>query len=135
MSIIKSQDIKTGKSNVSETEFDVKPVEMPERLMLAMKLVDIETSDAFKEASTIVKNHSQVLLRLKEVMKKDKITKVTWKRLTNRYVVDFKIREQMRVDLALLPTDIKDKFQKSVEVWVKQVSVIGDEELVNTWEF
>ena len=92
------------------------------------KLINTEMSIEHQEALKIIREYENLLADIKKDMKKKKITKVIVKEDNMTKVLEFKITKSMRVDTALMPTELKDKYKKETEVWKKNVCVLEDNE-------
>ena len=92
------------------------------------KLIDTEMSIEYQEALKITREYENLLADIKKDRNMKKVTKVIVKEDNMTKVLEFKITKCMRVDRALMSTELKDKYKKETEVWKNNVCVLEDDE-------
>ncbi|KAI9101774.1 hypothetical protein DFS34DRAFT_591606 [Phlyctochytrium arcticum] len=97
----------------------------------AEELMDMEQSDEFKKASTIIKKHAALLDGVKTHMKAKGITEIKIRRGRILKHLRFDIRKMRRVDTKALPLEIGEQYLADSEVWWKTVNVLDMGSLVD----
>ncbi|KAJ3048370.1 hypothetical protein HK097_010639 [Rhizophlyctis rosea] len=91
---------------------------------LAEEFIDLENLDEYKAADKMVKDHAKKLDVLKKRMHCDGVKKVEVRRGSLLKKVKFEVSVCRRVDVSLLPDDMKDAHMKEGKVWKKSTDVI-----------
>ncbi|KAI9095977.1 hypothetical protein DFS34DRAFT_594989 [Phlyctochytrium arcticum] len=96
----------------------------------AEELIDLEHSEEFRKASTLIKRHAAILEKVKTHMKAKGITEIKIRKGRTLKHLRFDIRKMRRVDYKALPLEIQEEYTKETDVWWKTINVLDMDGLV-----
>ena len=93
---------------------------------LLFEYVTITESKEYKDAERMVKNMEKKLERIKAEFKKAGLTEGTVEKDKKKAILRFTVGTMERVDTVSIPSEIRDRYLKTSEVWRKSTFLLTE---------